>query len=1226
MWHPRPLFVGFLWLPVLVLAARLSAQEASSDVVGYWEANASPGTMEPLAPLLLPAAEGAGRVAGVVDAGRITPQWFGQLPDPPETGAWWPRRGASLGTAFYGMPVAGLDDWTYASAFGGAPFVGTAVESLLRPGDSFAVIPFWTVEGLAGPASDASVFAAEERAEADAFLFPGGEVWAGRPAGGEARWVQGVESDPAGEDAGGGVLSAVNGLTGYRRSASAPDSRRLVFSGSARGAPLSVPIEPTPAGAVAPLWNPVFRPDGREFTLANTLGLMARKPNLGLIGGPNAEAADRFVIWSRESQQWEEFYYRTTAPAGWRTVDGRVINPRLVKVPAGAGFYVIRPSSLPRVVLKLPNIPASVAVTRSLFPQIIDRDRDRLADGWERANGSGDLSMQASDDGDGDGLTSLMESLLGGDPRVFDAPGRPTLEVRTTPGGVRELWVTAATRYGCRYRIEKRLPGASAWTPLVRVAVGTGSPLEIKDPVPLGAGDRLPRYYRVVGLTPADGDGDLLSDWEEQFVYGTDPARRDTDLDGVTDGAEIRSGVRDPFDYYDGRTVVLSVDPLSNGQVTGSDEWTRQAVAFRVRSNNRPLRDAPVTIAITSGSGLLALQPGDESGAGRVLAARADASGIVRFFVKSGAVPGRVEGSAAARVEERSGLVQLFTGNFVVHTSGNLMMPDAGRVRWFRPDAGVTLSPGTNRVSAWQPVGIGSPAVPVGTVVTGFPLWAMEGGRAWLRFTGKEKLDLGSVLPDDTFNAFLVASPTGSRTASAASISASGIDAGGKGQYYLLAAETEPGARVRIYDPPAKPESKVFSTWEQTNFRFHRNYLGGPAGEAYWQWTRPYDFPQATGRYDMTTGYRLTPAPAGVHRSPGTDALRDRFIASLGGHFANYHTSNERIRTEETSFLGEVIASERFYRVSATTWRGNEITGGFGGVARMDYSRVGTVGFALSSGAQTSGTYELAQYWKPSISGPASHFASGTGLPRGTVLTSVRVVNRIPTLDIGGQRRVSGSADNSKSRVLRGPRYLGGWQGSGNGFVGRVGDVLLYDRDLAEADRRAVEDSLAAAYRGIFLQDRDRDGLRDWWERAFFGNASQTSRGDLDGDLSSNLEEQTWGTDPSSADTDADGLTDKAERTAKTNPLTWDSDFDLLPDATDPLPRNPAGGRSDADGNGIPDGVDALLANRSLTDSDGDGLCDLVEAGWLGTNAAVADTDGDGVSDGDEVLAGTDPL
>ena len=39
-----------------------------------------------------------------------------------------------------------------------------------------------------------------------------------------------------------------------------------------------------------------------------------------------------------------------------------------------------------------------------------------------------------------------------------------------------------------------------------------------------------------------DSDYDLLSDYEEVNVYGTDPHDPDTDCDGVPDGVEVRMG------------------------------------------------------------------------------------------------------------------------------------------------------------------------------------------------------------------------------------------------------------------------------------------------------------------------------------------------------------------------------------------------------------------------------------------------------------------------------------------------------------------------------------------------------------------------------------------------------------------------------------------------------------------------------------------------------------
>lgn len=54
------------------------------------------------------------------------------------------------------------------------------------------------------------------------------------------------------------------------------------------------------------------------------------------------------------------------------------------------------------------------------------------------------------------------------------------------------------------------------------------------------------------------------------------------------------------------------------------------------------------------------------------------------------------------------------------------------------------------------------------------------------------------------------------------------------------------------------------------------------------------------------------------------------------------------------------------------------------------------------------------------------------------------------------------------------------------------------------------------------------------------------------------------------------------------------------------------------------DSVSATLLGIA-DDADGDGLVDLDEIKFYGTDPYLADTDGDGRSDGDEIIAGTDP-
>jgi hypothetical protein len=72
--------------------------------------------------------------------------------------------------------------------------------------------------------------------------------------------------------------------------------------------------------------------------------------------------------------------------------------------------------------------------------------------------------------------------------------------------------------------------------------------------------------------------------------------------------------------------------------------------------------------------------------------------------------------------------------------------------------------------------------------------------RAWLSFTGKERLDYGNLLPQNTFNAFFVAAPSSAaaRTAvvptkfppATAATLKTAAAGGNTGQFYLLAGST----------------------------------------------------------------------------------------------------------------------------------------------------------------------------------------------------------------------------------------------------------------------------------------------------------------------------------------------------------------------------------------------------------------------------------------------------
>ena len=263
--------------------------------------------------------------------------------------------------------------------------------------------------------------------------------------------------------------------------------------------------------------------------------------------------------------------------------------------------------------------------------------------------------------------------------------------------------------------------------------------------------------------------------------------------------------------------------------------------------------------------------------------------------------------------------------------------------------------------------------------------------------------------------------------------------------------------------------------------------------------------------------------------------------------------------------LSKIISGEGSYTFSA--WLKPTNLGGdkflFGQTSQGIHNGIRNNGFLHQAhwGADTNGATNLNDYLADALDGwiHAAWTYDGESDTGKIYLDGV--------LDYEGAKRAPQGSGNL---------IIGGRNGGGNGYVGLIDEVAIWEDVQSEEFIASLANGANPISREVV--DADEDGLPDWWEDRY-GVDDPDSDPDQDG--LTNIDEFEEGTDPEEADTDDDGLNDGKEISLGTSPF--------------------------------------------LKDTDKDGLEDGEES-EIGTDPTKIDTDGDGYSDKKEIVAETDPL
>jgi uncharacterized repeat protein (TIGR01451 family) len=327
----------------------------------------------------------------------------------------------------------------------------------------------------------------------------------------------------------------------------------IQVSGSKLGAPTTFLFQPAAATPVAIQVNSVSS-DGTSAALTLTIPAGATIGTFALIAanlsGPSANSttpADRFTV---------------VDPASTADTDGDgyadVIEAFYGTDPLDPNSYPViglltEVESVPFSVLNAPVTGAGISEVESVSFSVLNEPVTAAGIGEVESVSFSVLNEPVTAAGIGEvesvSFSVLNEPVTAAGIGEVESVSFSVLNAPVTGAGISEVdsVVFGVLNNSTKTSAKPSLAGTEA---AVSAAPATTPAVQLIDPLADSDGDGVPDWLEVLmGTDPLnpDTDGDGLTDFEELFIYHTNPLDPDTDGDGFTDGVEVLFG-SDPLD------------------------------------------------------------------------------------------------------------------------------------------------------------------------------------------------------------------------------------------------------------------------------------------------------------------------------------------------------------------------------------------------------------------------------------------------------------------------------------------------------------------------------------------------------------------------------------------------------------------------------------------------------------------------------------------------------